>query len=864
MTRSLSQTKRLVSFHFLLTLALLNGLLALEPLAPAHAAYNGAQYALDFDDSNHAYVEVPDAASLDAGLGNSFTIEAWIRTREDADNMIFAKHSGGAYGSYYLATFAGGKLNFTVLTSNGRRDHEVSYAYNDGQWHHVAAVYDGSYLTIYVDGVQIGGMAPQSGSVDDTGYPVRIGYYAGDPDWFYDGTYDEIRLWDDVRTVDEIRANMYKELSGSEAGLVAYYRMSDGSGTALTDDSGHSHTGTLINGPTWVASGAFAGPRSALDFDGTNDYILFDASAPPYSTTITLEAWIKTSDAGLGEIVGWGNASRTDVVEFGVYNGKLELGIDVQGAGRVAVTSATSVNTGNWVHMAALKSGTSVVLYIDGVQDATGAIDRSPTVDRMRIGGLYQNGSMNSAYYLSGQVDEVRVWSTVRTIDQIRENMFRTLDGDESGLVAYYRFDQYNASDQTTLYNLVSDSYRGTLTNMEAASDWVSSSAFNTWLGSEDTDWAAGSNWSRGSEPTSSDNVGVYAYSSLSHAPAIGAAANANHLLVAADATLVSGAYTLGISGNWFNDGAFDAGGGTVVFNGSGTSTLSGSSTTTFYDLQVNSGTTVDVGTSTLFDVAGTLTNNGGLRQTRSVSGSGDIEFLNVSTDKYYGVMINPSGNDLGSTAITVHGNQLCPSASSGVLRCFELEPTTPRAATVRFYYTEAEQNGQDNATVDIYHWNDSTSQWNPEGGAYQRGGSGDGQWAQVEDVDEYSPFALGNHSPMAVTLAGFSAAATAGTVLLEWETASEVDLLGFDVYRAEAPDGPQTRLNAALIPAQAPGSLVGAVYQFRDEAAEPGLTCWYWLKSVDAYGQATRHGPTSVEVPLGGQHRFYLPLVSK
>ncbi|MFZ4583081.1 MAG: hypothetical protein ACOYM7_10570, partial [Paludibacter sp.] len=50
----------------------------------------------------------------------------------------------------------------------------------------------------------------------------------------------------------------------------------------------------------------------------------------------------------------------------------------------------------------------------------------------------------------------------------------------------------------------------GTLTNMDAATDWVASTAFNTWFGGESSAWSTAANWSTGAMPTASDNVGVY------------------------------------------------------------------------------------------------------------------------------------------------------------------------------------------------------------------------------------------------------------------------------------------------------------------------------------------------------------------
>jgi hypothetical protein len=85
--------------------------------------------------------------------------------------------------------------------------------------------------------------------------------------------------------------------------------------------------------------------------------------------------------------------------------------------------------------------------------------------------------------------------------------MMRTLAGNETNLVAYYRMDQ---KDGSILYDQTANAYNGTLTNMDAATDWVASTAFNTWLGGESSAWSTAANWSTGTAPTITDNVGVY------------------------------------------------------------------------------------------------------------------------------------------------------------------------------------------------------------------------------------------------------------------------------------------------------------------------------------------------------------------
>jgi len=105
--------------------------------------------------------------------------------------------------------------------------------------------------------------------------------------------------------------------------------------------------------------------------------------------------------------------------------------------------------------------------------------------------------------------------------------------------------------------------------------------------------------------------------------------------------------------------------------------------------------------------------------------------------------------------------------------------------------------------------------------------------------------------APLAVDLATFSAAPQEGGVLLSWETATELDNLGFNLYRAGSPDGALVRLNKRLIPSQAPGSATGASYSFLDETAAAGQTYYYWLEDVDVNGLATKDGPVDAKMPV-------------
>jgi hypothetical protein len=100
---------------------------------------------------------------------------------------------------------------------------------------------------------------------------------------------------------------------------------------------------------------------------------------------------------------------------------------------------------------------------------------------------------------------------------------------------------------------------------------------------------------------------------------------------------------------------------------------------------------------------------------------------------------------------------------------------------------------------------------------------------------------------PLAVTLASFDAAQQGQAVRVAWETVSETDNAGFNLYRSGSAAGPQSLLG--FTPSQAPGATQGASYSYEDIDVQPGQTYWYWLEDVSLGGATTLHGPVSASV---------------
>lgn len=196
---------------------------------------------------------------------------------------------------------------------------------------------------------------------------------------------------------------------------------------------------------------SFAQSNYAVSFDGVDDHIVIPNVV---SSDFTLEYWMKTSATG-GAGTQWYSGNGIVDAEVGgvandwgtsILSNKLAFGI---GNPDITITSTSNVNTGNWMHVAATwqQSTGTMQLYINGVLEAsgTGSTNSRNAPPRITIGEIQTNISR-----FGGSIDEVRIWSTVRTQAQIKANMFnKNLSNSASGLVVYYKMNDGSGTTAT-------------------------------------------------------------------------------------------------------------------------------------------------------------------------------------------------------------------------------------------------------------------------------------------------------------------------------------------------------------------------------------------------------------------------------
>lgn len=195
------------------------------------------QYALSFDGDND-YVNVPDIS-----YSGAFSFEVVIK-KDDAIGTIIQSLLNHQNTLIYF-----GYNDFRLFANNVNIGEGISNfpTIPNNVYYSLCVTFGGDKIGRYYHNGQFIFASPEYPSYTPTLNGIKIG--AG---WnFLKADFKDMRIWNTVRTAQQIQENMNKKLTGSELGLVAYYDFSEGVGDTLFDKSPNANHGTIY-GATWV------------------------------------------------------------------------------------------------------------------------------------------------------------------------------------------------------------------------------------------------------------------------------------------------------------------------------------------------------------------------------------------------------------------------------------------------------------------------------------------------------------------------------------------------------------------------------------------------------------------------------------
>ena len=521
--------------------------------------------AINFDGDND-YISIPHNSNLNPVSG--ITVETWVYPTDGVtpSQSVIGKSTQQVRGYIFPRTDDGWKSFSFYVHLEGQGWNIISATYPSiNEWHHVAATYDGFVMKIYLDG-ELKATKEVTGTISSNTNPVTIGTQPGFSGEFYQGSVDEVRIWNRALDECEIDNNMTCQLNPAlQNGLAAYYRFNKGlvgvNNTHLTtveDESGNNNTGTLndfsltgvlsnwasgnvgdgicaqftpiaatasVNGPilevgntvqltssggtsySWtgpnsftsnqqnpvipnaqtnnsgiytvtVANGSCTTTASAnitvaykagsLTFDGVDDNVVVPHNNSLNITeNITMEAWLYPTDGtrAIQNVMGKSTATNNNGYIFPrTDDGWKTISFFLHLDGQWKVLTANYPGINQWTHVSATYDGYFMRIYVNGLLAATTEASGQITANTNNLVFGQQPGFVE---YYSGKVEEAKLWNRALNQCEIINNMNCELQPAQTGLVAYYKFNQgyVNAPNtaETTLIDASTNGNNGSL-----------------------------------------------------------------------------------------------------------------------------------------------------------------------------------------------------------------------------------------------------------------------------------------------------------------------------------------------------------------------------------------------------------------
>lgn len=362
------------------------------------------------------------------------TYEAWVNVEKDAPasnlGVIAGNYKSGGTQSYGFEIRANGNPFLWFGYAGTGTDKRLSFDEVDlrtGEWTHVAITFNETTAYCYVNGELKQTISAKIPDVDmsKTG-PLCIGgdLRSGNSRWLQKTKLASVALFADIRTEDEIKADM-ENVALNDSDIILAYDFSACNTSCLKDLSSNdydlSYNGKLLENVE---------PPETEEKGGMS------FTSEPYKLVNKIEDPINTLEATVYFPKNYVFSERGGVI-FGNYNVTapcVNFEIYSNGAPRVYITDENgkaysfvfdkaTVYTGKWVHVAVVRENANTMsCYIDGVlvQTLTKTAPEPVSNDFHILGGDLRSGN---AQYFKGRIKNVAMYSDARTADEIKADV---------------------------------------------------------------------------------------------------------------------------------------------------------------------------------------------------------------------------------------------------------------------------------------------------------------------------------------------------------------------------------------------------------------------------------------------------------
>lgn len=390
-------------------------------ISTAQSTFGGA--AAVFDGSGD-YLSIPDSEDWNFSNGN-WTVEMWLRPGSaNSRQHIFGQHNWGETASLVM------EYNPTKITtylhnqsiSATQFDCNYGGSFTLNQWYHIAVVRNNNKVSCFIDG-QFVHEIDYADTLSNVNKPLTIGADDGGDSAAYTGYIDELRVSKGVvRYPNNVVLPTQTFTSDANTHLLLNGEGTDGA-TTFTDSSSSAHTVNNPNGGSGahIETDKSRFGSSSILFDGANDYLEIPSHAnfafgdDDFTTEFWAYGLANSTDRDILFRLGidsdaeleltMGSATATDW-----SSGGNKIGVHINyttgsGVWGKQFAGTKSIVGGGWHHIALVRQGTSLKLYVDGVLDASDTYAFTYQQEKINIGGQSHADTRG----FSGYIDDVRV-----------------------------------------------------------------------------------------------------------------------------------------------------------------------------------------------------------------------------------------------------------------------------------------------------------------------------------------------------------------------------------------------------------------------------------------------------------------------
>ena len=292
---------------------------------------------------------------LDINTSNGFTVEAWVKTTATGTTRMVAARNNTSTDVWHLTTETTGKPQLFIRNTAANSVLGPS-AINDGNWHHVVGVWDGSNLILYVDGSQVATTAANSTGLNTT---ASQGFNVGSRgNLFFDGSIDEVAYYSTALSATRIGVH-YTE---------GHTAAASGSGSLSLSASGTtSQPGAGAGDLTLSGTGAVAADASgagSLDLSATGGTIAPEAASGAGAIDLAASGAGAASASGTGAL---DLAASGTALAAGVAAGTGSIDLTGSGSATLAVAGAGTLEL--------TADGEASPLYVADTSNALDGLD---------------------------------------------------------------------------------------------------------------------------------------------------------------------------------------------------------------------------------------------------------------------------------------------------------------------------------------------------------------------------------------------------------------------------------------------------------------------------------------------------------